>query len=67
MTRPRAEIAASRARRRASQARRTAILADYARGEKVDYIAALHNVTPTLVSHYAGAAGISRRGRKAQA
>jgi hypothetical protein len=57
MTRPRAEIFASRARR----------LAAYERGEKVDYIAALHNVTPTLVSHYASVAGISRRGRKAQA
>ncbi|WP_162896143.1 hypothetical protein [Novosphingobium sp. THN1] len=68
MTRPRAEIYASRARRLASQARRYAILAAYERGEKAEAIAAEHNVTVRLVCLYAAQAGISRpqgRPRKA--
>lgn len=68
MTRRRAEIYASRARRLASQARRYAILAAYERGEKAEAIAAEHNVTVRLVCLYAAQAGISRpqgRPRKA--
>ena len=68
MTLSRADAYASRARRLASQARRLAILAAYARGEKAEYIAAVHNVTVRLVRLYAAQEGISRpqgRPRKA--
>ena len=68
MSRPRAEIYASRARRLASQSRRYAILAAYARDEKVEYIAAMHGVTTRLVQYYAAQAGIVRpRGRPRKA
>lgn len=64
MTRPRAEIFASRARRLASEARRFAILAAYERGEKAEAIAAEYSVTVRLVRLHAAQAGISRpRGR----
>jgi hypothetical protein len=60
MTRARPERMAGRARRYEAQARRYAILAAYARGEKAEYIAALHNVTTRLVHYYAAQAGIAR-------
>lgn len=68
MTLSRADAYASRARRLTSQARRMAILAAYARGEKAEAIAAEHNVTVRLVRLYAAQEGISRpqgRPRKA--
>lgn len=60
MTRVRSNRQEGRARRYSTLSRRYAILAAYARGEKVEYIAAMHNVTARLVALYAAQEGISR-------
>lgn len=70
MTRARSEQLRGRANRFEAKARRYAILAAYARGEKAEYIAATHGVSVRLVCLYAAQEGISRpqgRPRKAAA
>lgn len=60
MTRVRSNRQEGRANRYETKARRYAILAAYVRGEKAEYIAALHSVTTRLVHYYAAQEGIAR-------